>query len=101
MGNGIEVRFKYGGMNLICDDAALARLLEHICKEASVAEAIGEATEASNVRFISVRPAAEESASHGTRWIELVPAILGSCISGVVFIMGLITIIQWAMRLLA
>ena len=97
MGNGIEVRFEYGGMSLICDDAALARLREHICGEASVAEVIGGASEASRVRFISVRPPAP--ASQGPSWIDLLPTILASCFSGVVFIVGLVTIIRWAMRL--
>jgi hypothetical protein len=96
MGNGIEVRFEYGGMSLICDDAALARLREHICGEASVAEVIGGAPAASSVRFISVLP--PEPASRGPSWIELVPTILASCLSGVIFIVGLVTMIRWAMR---
>jgi hypothetical protein len=99
MGNGIEVRFEYGGMNLICDDAALARLREHICGEASVAEAVGGASEASSVRFISVRPPAP--ASQGHSWLELVPTILAGCLSSVVFIVGLVTIIRWVMKQLA
>jgi hypothetical protein len=99
MANGIEVRFEYGGMNLICDDAALARLREHICGEASVAEAIAGASEASNVRFISVRPPA--LASRGPSWLELVPTILASCLSGVVFVVGLVTVIRWIMQQLA
>lgn len=96
MGNGIEVRFEYDRMSLICDDAALARLREHICGEASVAEVIAGASEASSVRFILVRPPAP--ASRGPTWAELVPTILAGCFSGVVFIVGLVTIIQWAMR---
>jgi hypothetical protein len=96
MVNGIDVRFEYGGMNLICDDAALVRLREHICREASVAEVIGGASEASGVRFIRVHPPAP--ASQGPTWIELIPTILASCFSGVVFIVGLVTIVQWAMR---
>ena len=96
MVNGIEVRFEYGGMSLICDDVALARLGEHICGEASVAEVIGGVSEGSSVRFISVRP--PDPISHGPTWIELIPTILASCFSGVVFIVGLVTIIQWAMR---
>ncbi len=96
MVNGIEVRFEYGGIQLICDDAALARLREHICREASVAEVIGGASEVSSVRFISVGPPAP--ASQGPTWIELIPTILASCFSGMVFIVGLVTIVQWAMQ---
>jgi hypothetical protein len=100
MSNGIEVRFKYGGMCLICDELALARLGEYIRREASVAEAIGNASEASNLRYISVRPLANESDSHGPRWISLLPVILPSCVSSVVFIVGLVSIIRWSLRLL-
>jgi hypothetical protein len=99
MGNGIEVRFEYGGMSLICDDTALARIREHICREESVAEVIGSASEVSGVRFISVRPPVPES--QGPSWLELVPTILASALSGVVFVVGLVTIIRWAMRQLA
>jgi hypothetical protein len=96
MVNGIEVHFEYGGMSLICDDAALARLYEHICQEASVSEVLGQAPRASGVRFISVGPPAH--ASRGPGWIELIPTMLATCVSGVVFVVGFVTIIQWAVR---
>ena len=96
MASGIDVRFEYGGMSLICDDAALARLYEHICQEASVTEVLGQTPRAGGVRFISVRTPAP--ASRGPRWIELVPTILASCVSGMVWVVGLVTVIQWAAR---
>jgi hypothetical protein len=99
MDNGIEVRFKYGGMRLICDDAALARLREYICREASVAEVIGAATDVSSLRFISVGPL--RPPSQGPSWLTLVSTILAAALSGAVYIVGLVTIIRWAMRQLA
>jgi hypothetical protein len=96
MVNGIEVHFEYGGMSLTCDDATLARLYEHICHEASVSEVLGQTPRASGVRFILVRPPTTES--RGPRWIELIPTILASCVSGAVFVVGFVTIIQWAVR---
>jgi hypothetical protein len=96
MGDGIKVRFEYGGVRLICDDAALARLYEHIGKEASVAEVLGRAWRPCSVRFVSVGPPAP--ASPGIRWVDLVTIALAGGFSGVVFIVGPVTIIQWAMR---
>jgi hypothetical protein len=93
MVDGIEVHFEYGGMSLICDDAALARLYEHICQEATVSELLGQVPRASGVRFISVGPPTPPS--RGPRWIELIPTILASCVSGVVFVVGFVTIIRW------
>ncbi len=101
MGNGIEVRFKYGGTNVICDDAALARLREHICSEASVAEAIGNASEATGARFITVRPPADQSASKGPGWYAVIATVVAGSVSGVVYVVGFVTIIRWAMRLVA
>jgi hypothetical protein len=96
MVNGIEVHFEYGGMSLICDDAALARLYEHICQEASVSEVLGQIPRASGVRFISVGLPAP--APRGSRLIELIPTILATCVSGVVFVVGCVTIVQLALR---
>jgi hypothetical protein len=96
MANGIEVRFRYGRMNLICDDAALARLREHICGEASVAEIIGGAFEASSVRAISVRPPDPEP--QGPNWTWLICNILAGSLSGVALIVGYYTIIRWVMH---
>jgi hypothetical protein len=101
MGNGIEVRFEYGGMRLICDDDALVRLREHICKETSVAEAIGGVSEASSVRFISVRPQVVESASPGIPWYKFIPAVIVNCLMIPVWIAGFVTVFRWIMRQLA
>jgi hypothetical protein len=98
MGNGIEVLFEYDGMRLICDDEAIARLYEHICGEASVAEVIGKASKPSSVRFIWVCQPLDDSASKGPRWFVLVPGILAGCVSLVVNIVGIVTIYQWVMR---
>jgi hypothetical protein len=99
MRNGIEVRIEYGGMSLICDDAALARLREHICRDASVAEVIEAARDVSSLRFISIGQPAPPS--QGPGWLELVPAIFASALSSVVFIVGIVTIVRWAFRQLA
>jgi hypothetical protein len=101
MDNGIEVRFEYEGMTLVCDDEAFVRVRDIIVTEATVADAIARRPDESSVRFISVRQASAESTSQGPRWIELVPTILASCFSGVVFIVGLVTIVQWVMRQLS
>src|SRR6187455_1865988 len=98
MGDGIEVRFEYDGMHVFCDDAAIARLYEHICGEASIAEVLDKASRPGSVQFISVRQPLDEPAAKSPRWFELVPVILVSCFSLVVFIVGLVTIYQWAMR---
>jgi hypothetical protein len=99
MRHSIEVRFEYGGMSLICDDAALARLREHICREASVAEVIEAAPYVSSVRFITIGQPAPPS--QGPGWLALVPTILASALSGIVFIVGLVTIVRWAFQQLA
>jgi hypothetical protein len=99
MRDGIEVRFEYGGMRLTCDDAEFARLREYICGEASVAEAIVGALEVSRVRFISIDLPAPPS--QGPSWLALAPTILASVLSSVVFIVGLVTIVRWAIRQLA
>jgi hypothetical protein len=101
MDNGIEVRFEYEGMTLVCDDEAFVRIRNLIAAEATLADAIARRPDASSVRFIRVHQASAESTPQGPRWIELVPAILASCLSDVVFIVGLVTIVQWVMRQLA
>jgi hypothetical protein len=98
MGNGIEVSFRYDGMHLACDDAAIARLYEHICRDVSVAEAIGEASKPGSVRYIRVSQPVDESALKGPRWFKLVPSLLGGCISLIVTIVGIVTIYRWVMR---
>jgi hypothetical protein len=98
MDNGIEVRFEYGGMTLICDDEAFVRVRHLIVTEATVADAIARRSDASSVRFIRVHQASAESPPQGPRWIELVPAILASCFSGVVFVVEFVTIVKWVMR---
>jgi hypothetical protein len=99
MSGGIEARFEYGGMSLICDEAAFARIREHILSEATVAEVIEDASEASGVRFISVRPPTDETALRRSGRAWLIPTILATCFSAVVTIAGLLAIIQWVMRL--
>ena len=98
MDNGIEVRFEYVGMTLVCDDEAFVRVRDLIAAEATVADAIARRSDASSVRFIWVHQASAETTSQGPRWIELVLAVLASCLSGVVFIVGFVTIVQWVMR---
>jgi hypothetical protein len=99
MRHGIEIRFEYGGMSLICDDTALARLREHICRETSVAEVIETAPHVSSVRFISISQPA--SPSQGPGWLALVPTILACALSSIVFIVGLVTVVRWVFRQLA
>jgi hypothetical protein len=98
MDNGIEVRFEYGGMTLVCDDEAFVRVRDRIATEPTIADVIAQRPDASSARFIRVHQASAEAPSQGPGWIELVPAILASCFSGVVFIVGLVTIVQWVMR---
>ena len=98
MDNGIEVRFEYEGMTLVCDDEAFVRVRDLIAAEATVADALARRPDASSVRFIWVHQASAASPSQGPRWIEWALAILASCFSGVVFIVGFVTIVQWVMR---
>jgi hypothetical protein len=101
MGNGIEVRFEYGGMWLICDEEALVRIRDHICKEASVADAIGRSSEARGVQFIWVTPPVDESAGERLRWFNVIPIILVNCIMIPVWITGFVTVFRWVMRQIA
>jgi len=101
MGNGIDVRFEYGGMSLVCDEEAFGRLREIIATEVDLTDAVPGRRHASNVQFISVSRISAERRSKGLRWIELVQLALASCVSGTVFIVGVVTIFQWIIRKLA
>jgi hypothetical protein len=98
MDNGIEVRFEYVGMTLVCDDEAFVRVRDLIAAEATVADALARRPDASSVRFIWVCQPSAESTAQGPPWIQFVLTILASCFSGFVFIVGLVTIVQWVMR---
>jgi hypothetical protein len=103
MENGVEARFASGGLFLTCDEEAFARLRAYIAAEPSVAKATRGAIESPGVRFISVRQPSPESGTGPARpgLLTLIPAVIGSCISGVALVVGFVTIAQWLMRLAA
>jgi hypothetical protein len=101
MKNGMEVRSKYGGLRLTCDEPTFARIRIHILSEPTVAEAVGDSAESDGVQYIMVGRLPVENNSRGSRWLAVFAGIIASGFSGVALIVGFITIVQWLRRLIA
>jgi hypothetical protein len=95
--SGIEASSKYGGLTLTCDEAAFARLCNTIREAADVADVTCEPAAKPIVNFIRVvRVSTEsESASRRPAWISVIMTVIGTCLSGVVYVAGLVAIIDW------
>lgn len=97
----LEICSRYGGLLLTCNEETFARISTHILTDPSVIEKITNSHEHANLRFISIRmpPVKEPSPRFG--WLTLIPTIVASGFSGVVFLVGIVTIAQWMTRLIA
>lgn len=101
MANGIEAHFKYGGLIVTCDPEAFARLRDHILAEPSIAESISDSPDWLGVRFISVAPPPKADGSQGPPWPTLIPGIIAGSLLSVAMIVGLVTIAEWLIWLIA
>ncbi len=96
MGNGVEAQCNYDGLTLTCGDAAFDRIRDLLYAELSVAEALGHGAELDTLRFIRIsRPPREASNRSRFDWLVWIPTIIASCTSGVITVVGLITIARW------
>jgi hypothetical protein len=98
--NSVEVSLQYGGLTLTCDQAEFARLCGLIRAEAPIADLSSASATEPGIKFVRIIPASASSESGPPRpeWGSLVMTLIACCLSGVVYVTGLVTIIQWLVR---
>lgn len=100
MVSNVEAHYKYGGLQLTCDEDTFTQLTKLVLADPSVAASVADSTDGHEMRFFSVRMPSNEKPSRFS-WLALTGMILALCGSGVITLAGLYTIAQWVIRLVA
>ena len=93
MGGGVRAEYRYDGLVLVCDPATVARVHALLRAELGVAAA----SEGLAVRHVTVRPDVPPPATR-MGWLSAAGLVVGSVVSGVVFIAGWVQVVGWVSR---
>lgn len=94
---GIQARREYGGLVLLCDEPSFRHILTVVQDAAGSARYTGAPPTAAEMRYISIRLAAAECEPQRNRlgfW-SLAHVIFAGGASATIFVVGVITIVQW------
>ncbi len=96
--DAIEIHFEetYGQLCLNCDDETFARLRDLILYEARTDDIVSAREQ--DIRSIwvgRILEAREDAPSRRLRVGEVISLILAMCISGLIYVVGIVVIVKW------